>query len=438
MKRNKIYTLLIAMLFFACSKETLKVDDVEINFSIGFANDIMVISKTTDVSFKTTFEKGDAIGMFVYKRDQGQESSIERNKIYADNIRMTYDGRSWISESPIYFTNDGTLLDIYAYYPYSAGAKAGAISYNASSGMANFLAVSAIGIEKINTFWAIPILFNNVLSMVHLSINKDITDQYASGSAYFNGIIGGTYNFSTEKINNPVNGVSKMIETGTTNTQEKTYIAWVPAQQIAPQKTIFSISGTGTGFSTVWETPETITLAQDEISKFQITSSSQMEKIHEYKKYEQYPKHGTPIGMVIEVSNNRRNGKIIALKNSGNAQWATNNVFVACDDVNNGQSNTMKIQTLNNWTSNYPAFGLLDHGWYIPSIMEIHPLIKNIKELNEHLLKIPGGMAINTWESYWTSTESSAGNANSIRISNADINTDNKGFYRSVRPFYQF
>ena len=448
MKKNKTYiitALATAMLFTACTKEmTIGITEIneEINFSIGFANDITVISKAPDVSFKTTFEKGDAIGMFAYKRNRGEENSINKNEIYANNIKMIYDGGSWISESPIYYTNDGTLLDIYVYYPYRAGANAEALGYNVSADMPNLIAVSVIGIEKINTSWAIPILFNQVFSMVHLSIDKaGVPNLDDSSNVYFNGIIGGTYNLQTNEISNPVKGIAKMTPTGTLGRQENTYTILVPPQNIASRETIFSISQTDFG-KWAWDTPELVTLVQEDILKFQITAESKLVEAYKYNEYDRYPKYGTPIGMVIEVYNDGRNGKVISLKDAGIAQWATGNaanLFVNSNNINDGLSNTKKIHDLENWRTNYPAFGLLEDGWYIPSIEEANPYFnKRLTQLNNGLLKIQGGEQLDTKLAYWTSTETSSSAVRQISVPSNSTAPASKNNYYNVRAFYRF
>ena len=449
MKRNKIntFTLLAIVIFFtACVKE-MDIGVTEINqeiiFSIGFANDITIISKANDASFKTTFEIGDAIGMFVYKRDREQESSIESNKTYAHNVKMVYDGRSWNSESPIYYTNDGTLLDIYAYYPYIEGAKADALSYDASTVMGTPpLAVSLIGIEKINTSWAIPVLFNQLLSSVHLSIDKEgVPGHDGSLNVYFNGTVGGTYNILTNEISNPMKGMVRMAPIGTLGTNERIYAVLVPPQNIASRETIFSITQIGSG-KLAWEAPRLVNLVQEEILKFHITDESQLKEVPKYSKYEQYPRYGTPVGMVIEVYNNGRNGMVISLQDAGTVQWAVNNaanILVNSDDLYDGASNTKKIQALNNWEKDYPAFGLLEEGWYIPSIEEAFPYFKtNIYQINQNLSKIPGGEPIDTRTGYWTSTEASSSAVRQIFIPGGITGPTSKSNYNKVRAFYRF
>ena len=76
----------------------------------------------------------------------------------------------WILESPIYYTIDGNLFGIYAYYPCKKGVKVEALIYNASASHTDLLAALIIGIEKISGR-RFPLLFNHLLSMARWSID---------------------------------------------------------------------------------------------------------------------------------------------------------------------------------------------------------------------------------------------------------------------------
>ena len=54
-------------------------------FSVGFAENITTRVFTNN-SFKSTFEAGDAIGIFAYRRNVGDASSIERNELMGPSV----------------------------------------------------------------------------------------------------------------------------------------------------------------------------------------------------------------------------------------------------------------------------------------------------------------------------------------------------------------
>ncbi len=68
------------------------------------------VTKVTD----TAFEKGDAVGLYVVN----QPAELAASGNYADNVKFTYDGDKWVAEKDLYWYDDKTPADFYAYYPY--------------------------------------------------------------------------------------------------------------------------------------------------------------------------------------------------------------------------------------------------------------------------------------------------------------------------------
>ena len=102
MNINRICTLLLALCLISCSDEmeiTNKWDSNSINFSIDVSNNNRT-RVSTDSNFKTTFEEGDIIGIFIYCRNEGEESSIDENELYISNIKLIYKNGSWELERP--------------------------------------------------------------------------------------------------------------------------------------------------------------------------------------------------------------------------------------------------------------------------------------------------------------------------------------------------
>ena len=444
MKKNTIYILLITILITACSDDELIPSNgktQEIRFSVGFSNETK-IRATTDDQFRTTFEQGDEIGIFVYKRSKGQNSSIENNQLYVNNKKMTYNGGSWQLESPIYYTDDGTLLDIYAYYPYQEGATATALKYDASAEMVDLLAVSVPGISKESP--TIPLMFSHLLSLLHISIDKTekIPDFDESLSVYFNGIVSGEYNLSTNEINNSEKGTVEMTLTGSADAQQRTYRAWVPTQQIT-SGIIFSYIQTnfGSEFSQCTEASEQINLTQGRIYKSHVTLDQEFEKGIVYNLYDPYPKYGTPIGLVVKISDDGRSGTIISLTNLGPAEWSNTIYSTKCTDTNDGISNKMKIQNIPNWENDYPAFYQcisLGERWYLPAFAEARAfLCHDINNINHHLYWM-GAEEIIRDMSYFTSTENSEREAYKVYTGNADVVSVPKTDSYPIRVLYDF
>ena len=448
MKRKNLHALVVLTtftLFIACSNDIITDGSSiqKINFSIGFAEDIKTRVATDDL-FAATFEEGDTIGIFIYKRNIDEEISISNNELYIDNRKMIYNGSTWQLESPIYYADDDVLLDIYAYFPYQASTAANALNYNATEEMTDLLSASVQGVRKANK-QIVPLLFNHLLSMISISIDKtdDIPDFDETFNVYFHGITGGEINLETKELSNAGKEIINMIFVEADNAKRRYCRALVPAQLIE-SGTVFSFSQTSKGKSISQETAFTnpTNLIQGNVSQFHITLDAQTERDVIYNVYDPYPKYGNYVGMVIETYNDGINGKVISLIDLPDSQWATENYWVDAMDVWDGITNKMKVQGQENWQVVFPAFyqcALYGERWYLPAIEEAYPfLYTNVWTLNEHLLKIDGGQAIDLGRSYFTSTERSQTMVAKIYPWNGSTTDMPKWDVGKVRAFYEF
>lgn len=90
-----------------------------------------------------------------------------------------------------------------------------------------------------------------------------------------------------------------------------------------------------------------------------------------------YYDDGTKQGVVFEVSEEGRHGKIVSLRQS-EQRWCSGaeydkGIKTGATDQANGMANQRKIEQINNWRNKYPAFAWcadLGEGWYLPAIEE--------------------------------------------------------------------
>lgn len=100
-----------ALAFSACEKaaEPSGSDPDVITFSTVHPNATKVTS--------TSFEAGDAIGIFATGYDNGTASPLQVSGNFLNNERLTYSGTIWESARTLYWGD--SALDFYAYYPYA-------------------------------------------------------------------------------------------------------------------------------------------------------------------------------------------------------------------------------------------------------------------------------------------------------------------------------
>ena len=439
----------IIALFVACSDDMVAKpyhpsQQEMLSFSVAFAESTKHRG-ITSAWLKTFFSKNDTLGIFVYKRNAEEESSISNNDLYVNNMKMVYNGSSWQLESPIFYIDDETVFDVYAYYPYQEGATADSLAYCADTGMVDLLVSSVLSIMRTENK-KVHLLFSHLLSMVHVLIDKtEITPDFdETFVAYFHGVVGGAYNLETRELGNPLSREAQMLLIETDDdTRTRSYQILVPAQQLV-LAVVFSFFQTTISkeISQAKITVEPIDLVQGQISLFNTTINPIVEKDVTYSLYDPFPIYGTPVGMVIEVSADGKSGKIISLKDLETVQWATSDFWVGSSDSWDGQSNKIKMQMVSDWETTFPALQqclTLGESWYLPSIEEAYPYLRTmVDQLNAELAKIEGGEPIDTYGTYATSTEVSQTQVRKVYVQTGDSRASPKSSPYKIRAFYEF
>lgn len=126
-----------ALLLTACSKDndtgdypgTNESPGGDIRFEIGFApqggsamntqadgSDVPLTRVATDAAFKSTWDGGDAIGIFACRKGETLSETPSDNVL--NNIKLTYNKATGTWSGPAYWPADGSRIDFYAYYPY--------------------------------------------------------------------------------------------------------------------------------------------------------------------------------------------------------------------------------------------------------------------------------------------------------------------------------
>lgn len=71
------------------------------------------------------FAKGDAVGIYMSNQVEGAHSPLKSSGNYIDNWRFEYDGNGgWSADQKLYYKDEETAADFYAYYPYSTVSDA--------------------------------------------------------------------------------------------------------------------------------------------------------------------------------------------------------------------------------------------------------------------------------------------------------------------------
>ncbi len=171
------------------------------------------------------------------------------------------------------------------------------------------------------------------------------------------------------------------------------------------------------------------------------TSKQEVETVHSVKTYKvgDYYDDGKKQGVVFEVSDDGKHGKIISL-NVTALRWCSKLVSksIGVTSESDGQSNTDIVMSRSNYKK-YPAFAWCreqGEDWYLPSQNELLSLYRVKNQINK-LLRDRCKEMING-NMYWSSTEDGSICAWGVYMRNGGTGSLDKGFNYSVRAVSAF
>ena len=149
-------------------------------------------------------------------------------------------------------------------------------------------------------------------------------------------------------------------------------------------------------------------------SQPKVEKKPQPEPIAKTYKVGDYYDNGIKQGVVFDVWDNGRHGKIVSLDQGEGLQWDSKTfaLRVGTDSQTDGKYNTDKVLARRD-TDKFPAFAWCIHkgrAWYLPAINELKLLLLNdsVHDVVNETLARQGGIKLcskGEWEYYWSSTE---------------------------------
>ena len=471
----------LASLLTACSKEnevgSSKPDKTEgIRFEIRFATENTVGTTTrvtTDKGFRTTWEDGDAIGIFAVVHATGQTASLAASGNYMHNVKLTYNKatNTWTPDTPLYFPAEkNRQLDFYAYYPYSAAATdPTAIAFNVQADQSgrgfNASDMMCAVAQNVNKGSTASLDFIHLLSLVEVDISEssENTPLYVADKLKVQ-LCGVKTAVTVDLSHRPIYPVVisasasadiRMHRVDMGDTSRYVYRALIPRQDLAAGHTLFTfkqdLNGNG-GYTDGNEFSLSYTLAvQHNLVpgnalryKIKMVETAMPDPNHLYAVGDYYPHVGRVFGVVFEVNNGGTHGKVVSLDEGNNLQWSSENVTTGATSFSDGQENTNKIKAYkeNNPTSTvtFPAFEwCIAKGarWYLPAKEDLESLYKQKTAVNAALRGINGAAELsNSW--YWSSLENSNDTAWRTAFSGSNSDTSSKNSPYKVRAVSLF
>lgn len=261
--RLLLLAALPAFMLASCSQEEMDggqgTQSGEIRFEIGFApqSDAMQTNAhtrvATDTEFRSTWEKGDEIGVFAV--EHGEDLAASGNLIH--NVKLTYTGGEWTGPAYWPMPSSGiSKLDFYAYYPYSESVDdPTAINFNVDTdqGRANGYNPSDLLMAKDDNSGGgvakgevVQLSFKHALAMVQVKISRESLGNYDPEllTVSLNGCTTGTtLNLASQSASMTAGAITKITMYPCLNdggmSRIYAYRALVPAQAIAAGTPMF-------------------------------------------------------------------------------------------------------------------------------------------------------------------------------------------------------
>ncbi|WP_294081473.1 fimbrillin family protein [Proteiniphilum sp. UBA5384] len=446
MKRRILFLLLPAMLLTGCNKDELGSDPDTpggtgdaIRFEIGFAPQdaaagIPQNKTVTAPDFKTTWEVGDAIGIYIVKGSGGLQASGN----YVDNVKLTRQGDgTWEIDggSQIYYPSDVNSLNFYAYYPYDeymTNPTAYTFSVQADQSGNGYSKSDLMTAKTENVSEsrnAVQLQFKHALSLVQVEVKREVNVPHFDGDF--------TVTLTEAKPATQLGWSSDLTGAGTpTNIvmhkvagMTNTYRALVPAQTLGvDSKVSFVQTISGQEIDMTYPGIASAALPAKGTRKYSVTLGWGIDPNHAYAVGDAYPHTGPAVGIVywLDPASGGKHGKAVWLKEKSNVKWADSYSTINITDIANGRANMRTIQGLSANFSGYPVFAWVhslndaneDYGnanatgvWYLPARDELSALYSAYdtygkSNFNGRLTAAGGDGLGSYW--YWSSSEDDA------------------------------
>lgn len=477
MKRRILYLLLPTMLLAGCDKDESggePATDDRIRFEIGFAPQDAAMGgapetrTATAPDFKTTWETGDEIGVYIVKGSDGLQASGN----YADNVKFIRQSNgTWSYTLPTgreYYPTDGDKLHFFAYYPYDAAMSAPTAytfsvrtdqSAEADYSLSDLMTAKAENVEESKN--AVSLQFSHALSLVQVEVKREVNVPHFDGDF--------TVTLKGAKPDAVLGWSSNLTGTGTPTDivmhkvagMNYTYRALVPAQTLgAEAKVSFVQTTSGKEINMTYPGIASAVLPAKAVRKYSVTLGWGIDPDHAYAIGDAYPHTGPAVGIVywIDPTSNGKHGRVVGLKeitgrwgvygkdespdvtgirSFDDGKTATRNLIAARKDATNFTTDYFIF----NWIYQTMNNGNIDGVWYLPAMAELSILYSayntNRGDFNDRL-NAAGGDGLGDYY-YWSSSEGSGTSTWGVYFGAGSVFYDNKsiGSY-SARCFLAF
>lgn len=201
MKKKLILGMLASFALFSCggSDDDPKVEETLVPISFSSQVNMHEKSRATD----SGFESNDQIGVYITKWNGSSQTSLKSSGNYVDNKLYSYSSSGFSSSSTAYYPEDGSKIDVYAYYPYSDLSSPTSISFAVQadqSTQARYTKsdlMTSIVTNRSTSTSPIPLKFDHALAKVIINLDSETVPSGTKSITLENVYTNCNYNLNT-------------------------------------------------------------------------------------------------------------------------------------------------------------------------------------------------------------------------------------------------
>lgn len=249
MKKKLILGMLASFALFSCggSDDDPKVEETLVPISFSSQVNMHEKSRATD----SGFESNDQIGVYITKWNGSSQTSLKSSGNYVDNKLYSYSSSGFSSSSTAYYPEDGSKIDVYAYYPYSDMSSPTSISFAVQadqSTQARYTKsdlMTSIVTNRSTSTSPIPLKFDHALAKVIINLDSETVPSGTKSITLENVYTNCNYNLNTGECSTKGSKSQIILKADGTNR----FIGILPPQMISSGQLLATVLINGESFT---------------------------------------------------------------------------------------------------------------------------------------------------------------------------------------------
>lgn len=269
MKKKLFLGMLVSVALCACGgSDDENGPKVETQVPILFSSKVNVHerSRATD----TGFESNDQIGVYITQWNGNTQTALKSSGNYVDNKLYTYSSSGFSANPSVYYPEDGSKIDVYAYYPYSESSSTNltfAVQANQTTqaGYTKSDLMTSTVTERSSSTSPIPLAFDHALAKIIINLDSETVPTGTKSITLENIYTSCNYNLSSGACS--TQGSKSQIQLKADGTNR--FIGVLPPQEFNAQQLLATILINGEPYT--WTPKSNISFVSNTETEYTLT-----------------------------------------------------------------------------------------------------------------------------------------------------------------------